>query len=767
MSALVLLAYCDPISAEAGEQVRFMVSCENADSYECQLVRLLCCETGPDGPGLREAPLASRLPEWLPARRQGIDIGSYGIVEDVAFDPGKGFALEAIIRPTLLDGRPQAIIGTWHEAEARGVSLMLDPRGALALRIGDGAGAAITISTDVPLDERQWFAVAASFDPVKGEVLLIQRPLDRVGFDTPSHTVMRTSACRIGVSEAPATILIAAWMVGCEGKRPLTGGHFDGKIECPRLLARPLNAAEIDALQSKGARLPDRSAADPKLAGAWDFSADISSDRFPDVGMHGNHGRLVNCPTRAVTGHNWTGEIFDWRQAPEQYGAIHFHSDDLGDVGWEPDFTLTVPTDIESGVYAAKLTVGGESQYIPFVVRPATGARRQEVALLLSNATYSAYANCRERFLSKDSDLNQGRLTILDDLDLLLLERPELGLSTYDRHADGSGVVYGTRLRPVLNHRPVTSDISVAYDNFSADLLIVDWLARETVGFDVLTDEDLHRDGLAALSGHRVVVTSTHPEYASKEMRDALDAFLAEGGRLIYLGGNGLYWRIAFHPDTTGIMEVRRAEDGVRAWESEPGEAFHSFTGDYGGLWRRQGRPPNRTLGVGFIAQGFDASAAYERTKESSNPRVQFIFEGIESRRFGEKGLLAGGASGLELDCADQEQGTPRHALTVARSVDQSNTYHLVPEELNNINGFTDGTTNPRVRSDIVFFETPAGGAVFSVGSIAFAGSLSINHYDNDAARMMSNILRRFADSAPFAMPVDEGNGASVRPRRK
>ncbi|MGE0210686.1 MAG: N,N-dimethylformamidase beta subunit family domain-containing protein [Parvibaculaceae bacterium] len=765
MSAPVLLAYCDPFSAEAGEQVRFMVSCEGAGSYDAGLVRLLCCETGPAGPGLREMALPSSLPGRLPARRQHIDIGSYGIVEDVAVDLAKGFTFDALMFPTLLDGRPQAIIGTWRETEAKGACLMLDSRGALALRIGDGAGASAMISTDTPLRERQWIAVAGSFDPVREEVVLIQRPLGDAGFDAPPATVVRTAACRIGVPETSVSLLIAAWTAGHEGERLLTGGHFDGKIERPRLLARPLDAAGIEAFRTGSAPLPAEDGSNPDLAGAWDFSGDMSSDRFPDRSSRQNRGRLINCPTRAVTGHNWTGEFFDWRQAPEQYGAIHFHSDDLGDAGWESDFAFTIPDDLESGVHAVRLSAGTTTFHVPFVVRAARAAPRRDVALLLSTATYWAYANCRERFLSESSDLNQGRLTILDDLDLLLLERRELGLSTYDRHADGSGVVYGTRLRPVLNNRPVTSDITVAYDNFAADLLVVDWLARETSGFDVLTDEDLHRDGLGALSGHRVVVTSTHPEYASKEMRDALDAFLAGGGRLIYLGGNGLYWKIAFHPDTTGIIEVRRAEDGVRAWESEPGEAFHGFTGEYGGLWRRQGRAPNCTLGVGFIAQGFDASAPYQRTEASLDPRARFIFEGVEGSLFGMGGLLAGGAAGLELDCASEALGTPRHALTVASSVGHSNIYHLVPEELNTTNGFTDGTINPQVRSDIVFFETPPDGAVFSVGSIAFAGSLSINGYDNDTARMMGNVLRRFADPEPFAFPHEVDT--SVRRRRK
>jgi N,N-dimethylformamidase len=45
---------------------------------------------------------------------------------------------------------------------------------------------------------------------------------------------------------------------------------------------------------------------------------------------------------------------------------------------------------------------------------------------------------------------------------------------------------------------------------------------------------------------------------------------------------------------------------------------------------------------------------------------------------------------------------------------------------------------------------------VFSTGSIAYAGSLSANGYDNNIARLTTNVLRRFADPAPFAGPARE-----------
>ena len=59
-------------------------------------------------------------------------------------------------------------------------------------------------------------------------------------------------------------------------------------------------------------------------------------------------------------------------------------------------------------------------------------------------------------------------------------------------------------------------------------------------------------------------------------------------------------------------------------------------------------------------------------------------------------------------------------------------------------------TPDPLVRADMVFFETPGGGAVFSVGSISWFGALARNGYDNDVSRITENVVRRFLDPAPF-----------------
>ena len=89
--------------------------------------------------------------------------------------------------------------------------------------------------------------------------------------------------------------------------------------------------------------------------------------------------------------------------------------------------------------------------------------------------------------------------------------------------------------------------------------------------YDVVTDEDLHREGADLLASYKVVVTGTHPEYWTEQMLDGLEGYLADGGRLMYLGGNGFYWITSFDPERPHVIEIRRW-GGTGPWKAQPGE---------------------------------------------------------------------------------------------------------------------------------------------------------------------------------------------------
>ena len=743
-----IIGYSDRLAVAPGGTIAFKISAEDTDSFRADIVRLMSGDLHPDGRGLIEHVVATPASGDYAARVQPIHAGSYAVIDgETDLLASASFTLCGWIWPTLPGDGEQVIMGSWDAAKERGAALFLDSDGAVAMKLGGAGGK--TVSTGVPLLAREWAWVGASFDGDSGSVRVWQRP-------AKEYPGMARRADGEGEAANPpdtnaGPFRIAAAGDGARGPQA-AAYHYNGKIDAPRVASSVLDEAEALRFQNNPRHC------DTAVA-AWDFALATNGDQIIDTGPNGCDGRLINLPARAMKGHNWTGAVLDWTKAPDEYGAIHFHDDDIYDCGWQDDVALQVPDDLASGIYAARIVAGDQHDRIPFVVLPPRGKATADALFLMPSASYMAYAN--EHSAVQGGGYLQAFSNGLNGLsaqDLLLDQRPDLGYSLYDVHSDGSGVCYSSRLRPVLNFRPGVTNAWVGPAGtypweFNADLPLIDWLDHEGFACDVATDEELNNEGLDLLNRYRVVLTGSHPEYYSLAMHDALSAWLNQGGRMMYLGGNGFYWRVAYHPDMPGVIELRRGEDGIRDWVAEGGEYYHSFDGTYGGMWERQGRPIHALAGVGMAGQGFDVSSCYRRTEASKDPRAAFVFDGVPDEIIGDFGTVGGGAAGIEVDRYDRSKGSPPHALVLASSEGHSDTYYPGPEEIDNASPLIDGSQNAKLRADMVFFETPGGGAVFSTGSIAWIGSLTSNGFDNNVARVTGNVLRRFLKPERFPAP--------------
>ena len=745
-----ILAYADRLSARPGGTVAIKVSCEGLPRYEAELVRIIQGDINPEGPGYREEAVDVDLGGPFAGRFQPIHPGSYGIVEDnPAFQGLSTFTVFAAVWPTMPGEGAQTILARRDPLTGAGFELFLNEAGALEVSVASGGHDPSSVSTGEALLAQRWYLVAASLCAEDGRMVVTQHRLAPHPLPAQAATVTREGRAATVPSGVAASLTVAA---RAATERPAER-HFNGRLERPSLYASALSADDtIDRLDAGSGRAND---ADP--IAAWDFSIGISTDRMVDVSPRRLDGALVNLPTRGITGRHGGEDASCWVQTPERYGAIHFHDDDLYDAGWDTDFSFEIADGLRSGLYAVRLHAEEDEFYVPLAVLPPRERPTAGAAFLLPTASYMAYANNRIALDVPEAEIVVGRLLEHKKHDLFMQEHPELGLCFYDVHNDGSGVFYSSHLRPVVDMQPkFIGAMGGAGSNvwqFNADTHILGWLEHCGEPFDVITDEDLHREGLSLIENYRVVLTGSHPEYHSAAMLDALEAYTHRGGRLMYLGGNGFYWRISFHPELPGVIECRKSEDGIRAFAPLPGEFFASFTGEYTGLWRRNGRPPNRLVGIGMVSQGFDISAPYRRTQASRDPRAAFVFEGVDDEIIGDFGLSGGGAAGLELDAVDRSLGSPEHTLVLASSERHTDVYLMTPEDmLDPVPGLS-GTEADSIRSDMVFFETPAGGAVFSTGSIAWAGSMAWKRYDNHVAAITSNVLSRFLDPEPFRFP--------------
>ena len=648
----------------------------------------------------------------LGARPQHTAIGSYALLPLPPQFPAQRGSLSLLVRPTTMLAGVIAALADGHRC-----GLRLRWTGTSTVQLLDGRGAALC---EAPLALGAW------------SVLTVVLEAHAVTLHVHSHRRRpATTVTATGPGVGTLTGVTTLWLAAAPDHTGVPSDHFDGLIEAPTLHDVVLTPEATHALREAPARV----ATHPATRAAWDFSVGSASDDLLDRGPSALHGRAYQGPTRLVPGAYWTAGVLDPQRDRHGFGAIHFHRDDLRDAAWQPSARIALPAQLRSGVYGLRLThaESGASDVIPFWVRAATPREARPLAFLAPTYTYLAYGNAPSAMLGPaywggDHPAEHLRKT-----------HREFGPSLYSRHPDHTGVSLVSRHRPILTIRP-----GVRPWGFEADRLLTGWLDRSGYSFDVLTDEDVDAEGLTALAPHATIITGNHPEYWSARMLDALGEWLHDGGRLLYTGGNGFYWRISSLATLPGVIECRRAEGGTRPWIAEPGCAHHQLDGEPGGLWRRLGRAPQQLVGVGFAGQGFERSAPYRIRDEARESWAGFALRNVPDALIGTTGKFGGAAAGQEIDRHDLRLGSSPHAVVLASSqgLHDAETLRTL-EELLSHEPFA---PDPKVRADLTLTPVHGGGAVFATGSMAWVGALD----DPGIAQVMRNVLDRFLQPAPI-----------------
>ena len=707
MQDVFIAGYSDKLSVRPGETITFFVSSRADSDFKATLHRSISADPNPDGSGIVEedASIYFRSSSFA-SRYQGFTPGSFAqSTTDLRAEINADLLIKFWFMPTVLVSADQTLIAWGH------VSIILDSQGIITAKLPGG----MSVSTTVEVKCNQWHSL---------ELTVLAS-----GIMTLDAKSMMTTKANIGVAKSSNTELGIAQMFPLSVTAPvrIAAGFgdapccFNGKIEAPEILV------------------------DGALIAKWDFAQTISS---LSVKAHTGPDLLLrNAPTRGVKGCKWDATEFCWRHKPDHYAAILFHDDDIYDFGWDRDFEFVVPDNMPSGIYIMRIEAEGHYDAMPFFVCPPLGKRRADLCVLVSTFTYTIYGNhARPDFAPSWLE----KISAWNAYPNNPSEYRHYGLSTYNNHTDGSGICHASHKRVLFNLRPGYLTFGEAscsgLRHFQADSHLIAWLHNQDIAYDIVTDDELDRDGVAAISGYKAVLTGSHPEYHTSATLDALKDYRDNGGGLIYLGGNGFYWRIVRHSEDPTLLEIRRSEDGLRAWASEPGEYYNAFDGSYGGLWRRNGRPPQKLVGIGFTAQGNFVGMPYKRVNYDKN--MDWVFDGINGELLGDFGFSGHGAAGFELDRRDEKLDEGQDIITLAQSYDDGNRFILVPEEmlthLTNLSGSPEADAK---RADMVYFKTANGGQVFAVGSITFCGSLPWNNYDNNISTLLRDVVRKFVES--------------------
>lgn len=355
---------------------------------------------------------------------------------------------------------------------------------------------------------------------------------------------------------------------------------------CPMPLSGHFIAAPHDDGDPVTGHYYETAANDPARPQAWCYTDRLSYAPGDRLGLHGiAHEQTA----RVIIAHDGlvprvlldTTIVAGFAPTPADCA--------VGGCGWPVRLALTVPQDWPTGVCRVTISAGGEQSDHMFVLRAARPAAR--VLFLLTTGTWAAYNDWGGSNHYQGLTGPHGR----DFAPQVSLLRPwARGFVRWP--ADAPRIPHSspplTRPRyPHMEHARA-GGLSKKYASsgwaaFERPFAL--WCEGEGIALDYATQHDLHRDP-ALLSGYDRAVIVGHDEYWTREMRDHLDAWIADGGELARFAGN-LFWQTRLSAD--GLTQTCYK---ARAGAEDPLAGTDRITS----YWDdpRTGRPASLSMGL-------------------------------------------------------------------------------------------------------------------------------------------------------------------------
>ncbi|MHB8397711.1 MAG: N,N-dimethylformamidase beta subunit family domain-containing protein [Candidatus Limnocylindrales bacterium] len=659
---------------------------------------------------------------------QSVGPGSYIYVEGEPIAAGSPLTLATWVRLwrlPVIDSIQWAWYGLITDLDypdACRFGLLIDQAGRPAVYAGDGGqfrhGQLHLIEHRLAGHLGNWIHLAAAITP------------DEVRLYVDGEEVYHRATT--GTDSAPAKA--SRLRIGASAERGEAADFLDGDLAAPFVGAFALTAEQARRVFEDRAHTAIPGLGLGPLHGWWPL-AEEHGPTVQDGSGAGRQGLIVNGATWQIGGpaHDPAKGVpgYDPGADPDRGHGLRLSSDDLIDCEWPVTDEFVIPDDADSGLYAARVRLDGQDVKdavpITFAVVRTKPRHPDSLALLLSTNTWFAYGR---------RPSNEVHVA-------------GLAASFYSNHVSGRPF-FSVALRvPIPRANPYGFDSDRAAYTHSSHLVRPEryaeaWLEREGFRYEVITELDLHEDP-GILRSFRALMVVGHSEYWSDEMRDGVDRYLVEGGRVVSLSGNTMCWRVTFDPELQ-LIESRKTTHGedVR-WLSpdEWGERWHTGEGGPGGDFRLVGRPGWEVLGLdtlGMLDDGTPSSFSSLNLLRSEH----FLFHQPEevpissTGTLGEHSLNGPKASGYEFDVRPEllglHEGPVPGMVTLASALNQLN--------------FDDGLGLHRPDpapvtqgAEIIYWERPQGGVVFNAGSIAMTGALAP---DAGVGTLIRNVLVHF-----------------------
>ena len=344
---------------------------------------------------------------------------------------------------------------------------------------------------------------------------------------------------------------------------------------------------------------------------------------------------------------------------------------------WQPSLYFKLSEDLAQGLYYFKLMSNKKTFTIPIVIYSTKA--QHKLLVIASTNTWTAYNEWGGASFYKFLNANSCELKITT---LVSTQRPN-------------------NINPI-NKYPEAHLVS-------SERLFLNWLDAHQYGYDIISDEEFDADS-SILNHYKVVVLNSHSEYWTSEMYNHLEAFVNRGGSVLSMGANQVCWKVV---KTATQLECMKFGDS------------HTLNADLGGKWRDLGRAESGILGVEFSKEGLGTYAPYQIVQSD-----HWVFRGTGLMNGDTVGVtsltgrLGIGASGHETD--KRTALSPVNTIVLAKGWNASK---------------RDTTDYGSGGAEMSIYEHPAGGAVFSVGSISFNGALM---QDKKLSLVTKNVLDNF-----------------------
>lgn len=433
---------------------------------------------------------------------------------------------------------------------------------------------------------------------------------------------------------------------------------------------------------------------------------------------------------------------------------------------WDPSYILQVPTSWVSGVYVVKLTAptqltaqtpdGIAGNYFTFVVRD--DSRPADFLYVQPMSTYQAYNN----YPSVDCFVDGPGVSLYSD--------PNPIRVSFKRPLCGNGAAGGAGGGSYASGPGDANKNEVLLHELNTIAFL------ESNGYDVTyaSSLDLHTVSPETLRGYRAVISSTHDEYWSSNMRVNAEEARDRGVNLAFMGANSAYWQVRFEDSNSTMVCYKTRLSGVD--DPMPHAALKTT------LFRDDGRPEQWLIGLQFG----DCCASVDRYWPLRGLSSPWLYAGSPIPVTAQTSIDL--TVGHEVDNYDSSVGLPAFQFDGTAESAQPSPARLTPSSLAivatspfwRLDGYPNCpqdplTLDPATRNQLCgpqgtqnssIYRAPSGAYVFDAGTVGWSLDLAnVGRYFQQSPIIQTatrNVLDQFLSNQVPGLPVNQAAGATT-----